>query len=58
MRITDQNSFIADEQQSGFAVGDGTGGCSGHGGSERIAWQSNGDEAAFGRIARVGRRSW
>jgi hypothetical protein len=41
MRIKDQNSFIADEPQSGLAVGDGTGGC-------------NGDEAAFGRIARVG----
>jgi hypothetical protein len=54
MRIKDQNSFIADEPQSGLAVGDGTGGCSGHGGGERIAWQSNGDEAAFGRIARVG----
>ena len=54
MRITDQNSFIADEPQSGFAVGDGTGGCRGHGGSERIAWQSNRDEAAFGSVARVG----
>ncbi len=54
MRIKDQNSFIADEPQSGFAVGDGTGGCSGHGGSERIEWQSNGDEAAFGSIIRVG----
>jgi len=54
MRIKDQNSFIADEAQSGFAVGDRTGGCSGHGGGERIAWQSNGDEAAVGRIARVG----
>jgi hypothetical protein len=39
----------------GFAVGEGTGACCGHG-SESIAWQRNCDEVAFGGIARVHRK--
>jgi hypothetical protein len=49
-----RTSCLVDEARPAFGVDVGTGGCACHGGGERVAWQCDGDAAAFDGVAGVG----
>lgn len=55
-RFRQRTSCLVDEARPAFGVDVGTGGCACHGGGERVAWQCDGDVAAFDGVAGVGGR--